>query len=250
MGFKYKVYQRRLYARKELQDIMSRRIKTCKVLQCYRNKNTQVVYVYERWFTTRIGHSREWVDTTQPVTNSTYSRQVPPREGERFVVRAGGTVDGFVEGSYLCYPAKSSQGDYHGETNGDLFRLWLTTHLLQSLHEPSHWYSTMTSITLNWLRRVDVLPLQSRKMTSWDGCSTITFVSHLVPDAVSCFSYDGRIASSHSIRQQISFVSGPGRVCLPSGHPELNVTEQVWDCMKRHVRSSLRRLTRADVQVR
>ena len=84
-----------------------------------------------------MGHSREWVDTTQPVTSSTYSRQVPHGEVERFVVIAAGTEDGFVEGSYLCYPAKSTQGDYHGEMNGDLFQLWLTNHLLPALPEPS-----------------------------------------------------------------------------------------------------------------
>ena len=39
-------------------------------------------------------------------------------------------------------------------------------------------------------------------------------------------------------------------VRLPPGHPELNAIEQVWGVMKRHVRSSLRRFTRADLQAR
>ena len=37
---------------------------------------------------------------------------------------------------------------------------------------------------------------------------------------------------------------------LPPGHPELNAIEQVWAVMKRHVRSSLQRFTRADLQAR
>ena len=67
-----------------------------------------VVYVDETWFTTRMSHNREWTDTTQDVTSPTYSRQVPPGEGERFVVIAAGTKDGFIEDSYLCYAAKTT----------------------------------------------------------------------------------------------------------------------------------------------
>ena len=88
MGFKYQVSQCGLYVRKESQDVGSRRIYTFKALQRYRNENTKVVYVDETWFTTRMGHSRKWVDTTQPVTTSTYCRQLPPEEEERFVVTA------------------------------------------------------------------------------------------------------------------------------------------------------------------
>ena len=39
-------------------------------------------------------------------------------------------------------------------------------------------------------------------------------------------------------------------VRLPPGHPELNAIEQVWGCLNRHVRSSLQRFTRADLQAR
>ena len=37
---------------------------------------------------------------------------------------------------------------------------------------------------------------------------------------------------------------------MPPAHPELNAIEQVWGVMKRHVRSSLRRFNRADLQAR
>ena len=39
-------------------------------------------------------------------------------------------------------------------------------------------------------------------------------------------------------------------VLLPPAHPELNAIEQVWGSMKRHVRSSLQRFTRADLNAR
>ena len=83
-----------------------------------------------------MGHNKEWVDITEDVPSSTFSRQVPPEEGERYVAITGGTTGGSVEGSYLCYPAKTSLGDCPGEMNSTLFQQWLTTYLLPALPEP------------------------------------------------------------------------------------------------------------------
>lgn len=80
-----------------------------------------MVYVDETWFTKRMSHSKEWVDTIQPSTSTIYSQQVPPGEGERFVVVAAGTSEGVVEDSFLCYTARNASGDYHGEMNAELF---------------------------------------------------------------------------------------------------------------------------------
>ncbi|XP_064088320.1 uncharacterized protein LOC135202790 [Macrobrachium nipponense] len=137
MGLKYKTSQRKMYVRKESLEIVCRRITDLRDLRRQREAGRVVVYVDETWFTTRMAHNREWADTTQDITSPTYSRQVPPGEGERFVVVAAGTNEGFIDGSYLCYLAKTNQGDYHGEMNAKLFKQWLTTQLLPSLPEPS-----------------------------------------------------------------------------------------------------------------
>lgn len=137
MGFRYKTTQRKMYVTKESLDIVFWRINTLRMLKEHREAGRRVVYVDETWFTTRMHPSREWVDTSQPATSGTYNCQVPPGEGERFVVVGAGTVTGFINGSFLCFPAKNKSGDYHGKMNGTLFIRWLTSHLLPALPEPS-----------------------------------------------------------------------------------------------------------------
>lgn len=58
----------------------------------------------------RMDHNTEWVDATHGVTSTTYSRQVPLGEGERFMTVAAGTRSELVKGSFLCYPAKNTSG--------------------------------------------------------------------------------------------------------------------------------------------
>ncbi|XP_068235545.1 uncharacterized protein [Palaemon carinicauda] len=137
IGFRYKTTRQKIYARKESLDIVCKRIRALRALKQYREEGRQVVYLDETWFTTRMSHNKEWVGTTQPSTTNTHSRQVPPGNGERVVVVAAGTNKGLIEDSFLCYTAKNSSRDYHGEMNAELFQRWLTTKLLPSLEDPS-----------------------------------------------------------------------------------------------------------------
>ena len=251
MGFRYKVSQRKMYVRKESPEVVSRRIRVLQSLKQYRKEGTLVVYVDETWFTTRMGHSREWVDTTQAVTASTYSRQVPPGDGERFVVIAGGTEEGFVEASYLCYPAKSTQGDYHGEMNGELFQLWLTTHLLPALPEPSvlvldnaPYHTQLTEES-----RCPTTATKKADLIRWLEHRNISIPPGATRPQLLLLCQQNRPEPQYEVASIIR-EWGHEVVWLPPGHPELNAIEQVWGCMKRHVRSSLHRFTRTDLQAR
>ena len=251
MGFRYRASQRKMYVRKESLDIVCRRIAALRALRHYREAGRQVVYVDEIWFTTRMGHSLEWVDSVQPATSATYSRQVPPGEGERFVVIAGGTTDGFVEDSFLCYQAKTKQGDYHGEMNGELFLRWLTTHLLPSLPEPS-------VIVLDNAPYHNILVEDSRCPTTatkkadlirWLELRRLSYPSSATRPELLQICRKNRPEPRYKVDNCIR-EWGHEAVRLPPAHPELNAIEQVWGCMKRHVRSSLQRFTRTDLRAR
>ena len=251
MGFQYRTSQRKMYVRKESLDIVCRRIKALRSLKQHRENEQQVVYLDETWFTTRMSHGKEWVDATQPSTSATYSRQVPPGDGERFIMVAAGTEKGFIDGSVLSFVAKNKTNDYHGEMNSELFLRWLTTCLLPALDEPS-------VLVLDNAPYHSMLTEESRCPTS--ATRKADLVTWLVQRGIAVPVGATRpelllLCQQH--RPEPQYVVdclirewGHEVIRLPPGHPELNAIEQVWGAMKRHVRSSLQRFTRADLQAR
>lgn len=254
MGFRYKTSKRKMYVRKESLDIVCWRIGTLRALREYRKEGRRVVYVDETWFTTRMHHNKEWVDTSQFATSATYSRKVPPGEGERFVVVAAGTTDGFVEEAFLCFPAKKKKkksGDYHGEMNGNLFLRWLTSKLLPALPEPSVLVLDNAPYH-NQLSEESRCPTTSTikaNIVKWLTCRQIPFSPHATRPELLQICKQNRPQPLYQIDDVIR-AWGHEVVRLPPAHPEFNAIEQVWGSMKRHVLSSLQRFTRADLQAR
>ena len=251
MKFRYRTSQRKMYVRKESLDIVCRRIKALRSLKRHPDSGHQILYLDETWFTTRMSHGKEWVDATQPSTSATHSRQVPPGDGERFIMVAAGTESGFIDESVLSFVARNKSDDYHGEMNSELFQRWLTTRHLPALDEPS-------VLVLDNAPYHSMLSEESRCPTS--ATRKADLVSWLVQRGIAVPAGATRpelllLCQQH--RPEPQYVVdclirewGHEMVRLPPGHPELSAIEQVWGAMKRYIRSSLQRFTRADLQAR
>lgn len=251
MGFRYKTSRRKRYVKKETLDIVCRGVNALRSLMKHRQEGRRVVYVDETWFTTRMHNSKEWVDTTQPTTSAIFSRQVPPGEGEHFVVVAGGTDEGFIDESFLCYTAKNKTGDYHGETNSTLFIHWLKSQLLPALAESlvlvldsAPYYSQLTEETC-----CPTTATRKAEIVKWLECRSQPFPPHATHPELLLLCKENQPKPRYTV-DKIIRSWGHEVIRLPPAHPELNAIEQVWGCMKKHVRSTLQRFTQADLQVR
>ncbi|KAK3892202.1 hypothetical protein Pcinc_003953 [Petrolisthes cinctipes] len=198
-----------------------------------------------------MNHKKEWVDTSQPVTSATYSRHVPPGEGERFVVVAGGTVDGFISESYLCFAAKNKTGNYHGEMNSNLFLQWVTSQLLPALADPSVLVldNAPYNSQLTENSRCTTTATNKAELMKWLERRKIPFQPHATRPELLQLCKNNKPEQQYRV-DNIIREWGHEVVRLPPAHPELNAIEQVWGCMKRYVHSTLQRFTRAYLRVR
>ena len=135
--------------------------------------------------------------------------------------------------------------------NGTLFQQWLTTHLLPALPEPSvlvfdnaPYHRQLTEDS-----QCPTTATNKAELISWLQRHNITIPHGATRHQLLLLCRQNRPKSQFVI-ENIVREWGHEVLWLPPGHPELNAIEQVWGHMKRHVRSSLRRFTRSDLQAR
>lgn len=86
----------------------------------------------ETWIFSKGNPGRSWQD--QDVRSV---RKPEGYDGKRFIIVHAGSKSGFLENASLIFASKSQTEDYHGEMNGEMFRKWLTGHVISNLEEPS-----------------------------------------------------------------------------------------------------------------
>nr|CAD7206065.1 unnamed protein product [Timema douglasi] len=133
MGFKWQKYCGRK-ALMEEPNICAKRICFLREYLQHMSDSIYVDFVYldETWIFSRGTTSKIWQDNTK----FTRKRQ-SMNDCKRFIVLHAGSRKGFVEGAELLFASKKTTGDYHGEMNGENFKIWMKNQLLISLEEPS-----------------------------------------------------------------------------------------------------------------
>ncbi|XP_066970162.1 uncharacterized protein [Macrobrachium rosenbergii] len=132
-----------------------------------------------------------------------------------------------------------------------MFLRWLTTQLLPLLEEPSvlvmdnaPYHSIMTEES-----RCPTTATRKSYLIEWLHRRNISFPQHATRPELLYIHRQNRPEPEYKVDNTIR-EWGHEIVRLPAAHPELNAIEQVWGHMKRYVRSSLQRFTRADLQAR
>ena len=232
MGFKHKITKRKKYVAKETMDLVSKRFRCLRALRDARAADRSLVYTDETWFTTRMTHGSEWIDTTKDEKDDIYSRQVPPGEGQLLITIAAGGKDGFLQESVVNFAARNAGGDYHGEVNLELYVEWLEKNLLPHLDVPSSiiidnapYHSALTAES-----RCPMTRSTKAEITQWLTARDILFSpSGTRPELLELVRHKPRPSF---VFDELIQSYGHDVIRLSPGHPELNAIEMTWDKMK------------------
>ena len=128
LGFRYGRIDKKRLCLYERKDIVKKRIDFLRRIRAYRENKRPIVYLDETWVDSNTHPSRQW----QAPEGQT-QRKLPLNKGKRFVILHCGGEMGFLPGCKLVFDSRSSDGDYHSEINGPIFKSWVETQLLPVL---------------------------------------------------------------------------------------------------------------------
>ena len=115
----------------ESEDIILKRIQYLRNMKRYRTEGRPIIYIDETWKDSHLTFNKCWqseeVDGILRAGNA--SRRI-------IVLCAGGSM-GFLPKTKLIYKANTTQGDYHGQMNPNIFEKWAKEKLLSNLPESS-----------------------------------------------------------------------------------------------------------------
>ncbi|KAE8748839.1 hypothetical protein FOCC_FOCC004433, partial [Frankliniella occidentalis] len=215
MGFKYA----RVNGRRVVCEKPSVVLKKIAFLRRYNELQGKYKFVFldETWIFQRGSQKQKtWQDIdirSSPLKTT--------NQGKRYIVLHAGGEDGFVDGASLVFASDSSQGDYHGQMNGQNFMNWWYK-LLDKLTEPTVIVNPQP--TSSW---------RKDEIADWLRRHNVRFTESMLK--VELYA----LAKLH--RQPIRYLADEeaakrGHIVLrlPPYHCQYNPIELIWALLKRH----------------
>jgi len=233
IGFAYKSRKRNSILM-ERPDITEWRHRFLRAIRKHRRDGRTVVYTDETWV--NAGHVRQktWQDTSVKSSKQAFLEGLstglkqPSGKGERLIITHAGTATGgFIPNAELIFRAKKSDGDYHGEMNGEVYEKWFTTQLLPNIppqsvivldNAPYH-SAKLEKVPRKGWKKQDIRDWLTRKGIPWDDDMIIRELLKLVEPHRN--KYDLRRI------EKIATEAGHIVLWLPPYHCELNIIELV-----------------------
>ena len=159
----------------------------------------------------------------------------PSGAGQRLVILAAGTRDGFIPNTNLIFRANGS-GDYHSNMNAEIFENWFKNTLLPALDRPS--YIILDNASYHSRKQEKYPTTQSKKgeIISFLQKHQIEFTnfSNKVDLLKIAKIHADLFPNSYTI-DEIALEHGHMVLRLPPYHSELNPIELIWGQIKHFV---------------
>ncbi|XP_072384711.1 uncharacterized protein [Diabrotica undecimpunctata] len=127
LGFRWRKTKNNRHILMEKHEIRKLRLDYLRKIKQFRNEKRTIVFTDETYLHSDYLKEYNWSD------NSSDGLRKPASKGQRLIIVAAGTEDGFVKDSYLKWKSQSNTGEYHDDMNYENYHKWLTEKLLLNL---------------------------------------------------------------------------------------------------------------------
>lgn len=128
MGFVWKKAQNKRVLLLERADIVHWRSRFLVQIKHMREDGKEVFYLDESWIDNNLTSGKCWQKEKDVLGVTAWGSS-----SKRLIIASVGSRKGFIKEAQLIFPARSTQGDYHGQMNSINFEKWFSTSVLPNL---------------------------------------------------------------------------------------------------------------------
>lgn len=231
IGFKWKSCQNKRKVLLEREDIILKRINFLRNIKKYRTEDRPIIYIDETWVDSNLTFNKCWqsgeVDGVLQTGNAS----------RRIIVLCAGGYMGFLPNTNLIYKANSTQGDYHGQMNSNIFEKWAREKLIPNLPKDSVIVIDNAPYHTVQVEKIPNSSSRKSEILDWLAAKSITHS----PDAlkVELLELVKLNAPPFKTYKFDELLKGHGFnvLRLPPYHCDFNAIEYVWSDIKRQIRN-------------